>query len=49
MHDINDHMETNNRKDRLNRLRLSSDDRDNPVDRDDYMETRPKDENIVCS
>ena len=33
-------MEANNRKDRLNRLRLRSDDRDDPYDRDDYMETR---------
>ena len=39
-HDIDDHMETNNRKDRLNRLRLRSDGRDNPYGRDDYMETR---------
>ena len=39
-HDIDDHMETNNRKDRLNRLRLRSDDREDPYDRDDYMETR---------
>ena len=29
-HDMEDHMETNNRKDRLNRLRLRSDDRDDP-------------------
>ena len=41
-HDIDDHMETNNRKDRLNRLRLRSDDTDDPYDRDDYMETRLK-------
>ena len=39
-HDIEDHMETNKRKDRLNRLRLQSEDRDNPYDRDNYMETR---------
>ena len=41
-HDIDDHMETNNRKDRLNRLRLRSDDADDPYDSDDYMETRLK-------
>ena len=35
-------METSNRKDRLNRLRLKSDDRDDPWDKEDYMETRPK-------
>ena len=40
MHDNDDHMETNYRKDRLNRFRLRSDDRDYPYDRDDYMETR---------
>ena len=39
-HDIDDHMETNNRKDHLNRLRLRSDDTDDPYDSDDYMETR---------
>ena len=39
---IDDHMETNNRKDRLNRLRLRSDDIDDPYDKDDYMETRLK-------
>ena len=41
IYDIEDHMETNNHKDRLNRLRLQSDDRDDPYGRDDYMETRP--------
>ena len=41
-HDIDDHMETNDRKDRLNRLRLRSDDRDDSYDRDDHMETRLK-------
>ena len=41
-HGINDHMETNICKDRLNRLRLRSDDRDDPYDRDDCMETRLK-------
>ena len=41
-HDIDDHMETNNRKDRLNRFRLRSDDRDDPYHRDDYMETSLK-------
>ena len=35
-------METNNRKDRLDRLKLRSDDRDDPYDREDYMETRHK-------
>ena len=35
-HNIDDHMETNNRKDRLNRLRLRSDDRDDSYDRDDH-------------
>ena len=34
-------METNNRKDCLNRLKVRSDDRDDPYNRDDYMETRP--------
>ena len=38
--DIDDHMETNNCKDCLHRLRLQSDDRDDPFDRDDYMETK---------
>jgi len=38
-HDIDDYMETNNHKDRLNRLRLRLDDRNDPCDRDDYMET----------
>ena len=32
-------METNNRRDCLNRLRLRSDDADNPYYIDDYMET----------
>ena len=41
-HDIDDHMETNNGKDRLNRLRLQSEDTDDPYDRDGYMETRLK-------
>ena len=41
-HNIDDHMETSNRKDRLNRLRLRSDDRDDSYDRDDHMETRLK-------
>ena len=36
-------METNNRKDHLNRLGLRSDDRDDPYDRDDYMEPGQKD------
>ena len=36
-HDIDDHMKTNNRKDRLNRLRLQSEDTDDPYDRDDYI------------
>ena len=36
IHDINDHMETNNRKDHLN-------DRDDPYDRDDNMELGQKD------
>ena len=31
MHDNDDHMETNYRKDRLNRFRLWSDDRDYPT------------------
>jgi len=33
-------MEANNRKDRLIRLRLRSDDREDHYDRDDYMETK---------
>ena len=49
-HDIEDHMETSNRKDRLNRIRLRSDDTDDPYDRDDYIETKLKDErHIRCS
>ena len=40
MDDSDDHMEANNNKDRLNRFKLQSDDRDDPCDRDDYMETR---------
>ena len=39
-HDIDDHMETNNRKDRSIRLRLRSDDRYDPYDRDDSVETQ---------
>jgi len=35
------HMETNNFKDRFNCLRLWSDKRDSPYNRDNYMETWP--------
>ena len=42
-------METNNRKDLLDRLKLRSEDRDDPYDRDDYMETRLKSTYIRAS
>ena len=40
MHNIDDDMETNNRKDHLNRLKLRSDSRNNPYDRNDYRKSR---------
>ena len=43
---IDDHTETNNRKDRLNRLRLRSDDRDDPYDIDDHTETNNRNDRL---
>ena len=40
-HNIDDHLETNNHKDHLNCLKLQSDNRDDPYDRDNYVEASP--------